>query len=194
MKFISKSSNLHVILKPGIPEQPITGTPASPTVSVRFQDGIAVVKDENMVELMRSHQGYNVDFIEAEEESPDPYAGYREESEPAHVLQEMKYGHPGGRNVSPVKKPVPESLKKLIHDQSVALAKEMLPTMVEETLKKMAESSKEKQEQNSSVSNSSNQTEEKNIEETVSQESKADTETKDEKKKSPGRPGRPKKK
>jgi hypothetical protein len=49
MKFVSKNANLMVVLRPGIPAQPITGTPAVPTLSARFQDGVVDIQDEKIL-------------------------------------------------------------------------------------------------------------------------------------------------
>ena len=45
MRFVSKSINLLVVLRAGLPAQPLTGTPALATVSVRFKDGVADVPE-----------------------------------------------------------------------------------------------------------------------------------------------------
>lgn len=125
-----------LVLRPGIPAQPITGTPAVPTLSVRFQDGVVDIHDIELVEKMRNHPGFNVDFVEVEEQKSDPY--YRKPVEPQHVMTELKYGTPIARETSKIKRELPPELEKLIQEQAVAIAKEMLPGMVEATLKAMA--------------------------------------------------------
>ncbi len=137
MKFIAKNSNLHIILRPGMQAQPLTGTPAKATVSVRFQSGVANVEQEELVQMMLMHPGFNQDFIAADDIGTDPYAYLREDAEPTHVLTEMKYGHPVGRNVSPIKAKMPPEILKMIQDQATLIAKQMLPSMVAETLKIM---------------------------------------------------------
>jgi len=134
MKFISKSANLHIILKPGIPAQPITGTPPVPTLSVRFQDGIVDVKDAELAELMQKHSGFNSDFIMADDGSGDPYAASREESEPAHINTELKYGTPVGRKISGKLGNMSPEMSNAIKEQAAELAKQMLPGMVKSTI------------------------------------------------------------
>ncbi len=142
MKFISKSSNLYIVLRPGMQAQPLTGTPAVPTLGARFQNGIIDVQDEAQVEMMRKHPGYNVDFIEADPiTNHDPFKYLRQEVEPAHVLQEMKYGQPTGRNVSPTQATLPPEILKMIQDQAMEMAKEMLPGMLKAIV---AEANKDK--------------------------------------------------
>jgi len=135
MKFVSKSSNLLIVLKPGLSAQPITGTPATPTISVRFTDGIAEVKDEALIEMMLNHPGYQSDFIAAETPTDDPYANTRKSSEPAHVLTEMKFGTPVKQEVKGGSSNVSPELQKLIQSQAMEMAKKMLPDMVESTIK-----------------------------------------------------------
>lgn len=150
MKFVSKSSNLCIILRPGIPGQPMTGTPPKPAVFVRFQDGIANVEDESLAEMMRAHPGFDSDFILAEVEAPDPFAYLRTESEPVHSITEMKYGSPEKTYSSkPKNVGLPPEILKLVQDMADArmeavlpvkameLAKAMLPEMVKETLKQL---------------------------------------------------------
>ena len=147
MKFISKSSNLLVVLKPGLSAQPITGTPALPTVSVRFKDGMAEVVQDELITMMLNHPGFNSDFISAEDAYGDPYAASREESEPAHVVTELKHGTPVSRKTHGPKEKLPDGMQKLVQETATELAKEMakdmLPGMVKETLKAMAAEAEE---------------------------------------------------
>lgn len=144
MKFISKNSNLNIVLRPGMSAQPLTGTPAVPTLFVRFKDGIANVEQEELVQMMLNHPGFNNDFIAADDLGTDPYAYLRQDSEPTHVIEEIRFGHPVSRNVPPVKGELPVEIKKMIQEQATAIAKEMLPSMVAATLKEIvAESKKE---------------------------------------------------
>lgn len=135
MRFISKSSNLLIVLKPGFSSQPLTGTPATPGVSVRFKDGIAEVPDGELTAMMLKHPGYDGDFISAESvNNVDPYAYLRQESEPQHVVTELKFGSPVSRHVEGGKKSLPPELAKIVQDMAVNMAKEMLPTMLESAL------------------------------------------------------------
>lgn len=138
MRFVSKNSNLYIVLKPGLPAQPLTGTPATPTVSVRFSDGVVDVTDPDLVKLMLNHPGYNSDYISAEDSAIDPYRFVRTASEPQHVVTELKFGHPTGRNLSPAVPALSPEVKKLIADQATELAKKMLPDMVKDVLKSLS--------------------------------------------------------
>jgi len=144
MKFISKSSNLLVILRPGLSAQPLTGTPAKPSVSVRFEDGVAEVQQEDLIKMMKNHPGFESDFISAEANVADPYAVTRIEKEPAHELADIKYGAPEGRVIKGGPKPkISPAIQKLIAESAAALAKQMLPDMVKETLKAIVDSKKD---------------------------------------------------
>lgn len=145
MKFISKSSNLLIVLRPGLPAQPITGTPAKPTVSVRFKDGVADVQNQELIDMMLVHPGFNSDFISAENVSVDPYASTRKSSEPAHVLTEMKYGTPVNRVLGKSENPqLSPEIQKMIQAMAADMAKAMLPSMVESTIKQIVSSNEEK--------------------------------------------------
>lgn len=140
MKFISKSTNLLIVLRPGLSAQPITGTPAKPTVSVRFKDGVADVQQEELVQMMLAHPGFNSDFISAESEPVDPYAATRQSSEPAHSITEMKFGTPIHKTTEGGNMQLPPELQKLVSSLAADIAKKMLPSMVESTLKSIIKS------------------------------------------------------
>lgn len=139
MKFISKSANLHIILRPGIQASPLTGTQAKPAISVRFQDGMANVADEELVTMMLNHPGFDSDFISVEEAQADPYAYLRQESEPAHIITDIKFGTPQKATGSKTKSQMPPEVLKLIQEQAAEIAKQMLPSMITEALKSIIE-------------------------------------------------------
>lgn len=134
MKFISKSANLNIIIRPGLPAQPLSGLLAKPAISVRFQNGLANVEDDELVRMMIAHPGFNSDFISAEDVKQDPYASLRQENEPSHIMTELKYGTPQ-KTTSSGKTQLPPEVTKLIQAQAIEIAKQMLPSMVEEALK-----------------------------------------------------------
>jgi len=139
MKFISKSSNLLIVLRPGFSAQPLTGTPAKPTVSVRFKDGVADVQQEELVQMMLAHPAFNGDFISAESVPSDPYALMRQSSEPAHIVTEMKFGTPISRATKGGTSHLPPELQKIVQDMATEMAKSMLPSLLENTLKGLVE-------------------------------------------------------
>jgi len=100
MKFVSKFNNYSVILSPGIPESKISGTPARPAIFVRFENGLATVNDEEIIEMMLNHKQFGADFLKVEDE--DPYAATRKENEPDHDITEIQYGTIG-KSVNPKK-------------------------------------------------------------------------------------------
>ena len=133
MKFISKSSNLLIVLRAGLSPQPLTGTPARPTVSVRFKDGVAEVQQQELIDMMLAHPGFNSDFISAENVPTDPYAAIRRSSEPAHTLTEMKYGTPVARKVvggDSAFSTLPIEMQKTIQSMAGEMAKAMLPDLL----------------------------------------------------------------
>lgn len=148
MKFISKSSNYMIVLKAGVSGNSLTGEPMKPGLSVRFRDGVAEVKDEDMITRMKNSDGFRAgDFIAVEDESEDPYESMRVGLEPEHIITEMQYGHPTGRQVSAAKKQLPPEIKKMITDQATEIAKsmvkDMIPGIMEELRSSMVADTKE---------------------------------------------------
>lgn len=137
MKFISKNSNLRIILEPGLPANALAGTAAKPTVFVRFNSGIAEVKEPDLIKKMVAHDGFNSDFIAVDENGADPFAHQREEIEPAHFISD-----PTDRKgqVLASKKPlkVSKEMDKLINDEVNARINKMLPGAIDQVLKQYA--------------------------------------------------------
>ena len=143
MKFISKSSNLLVVLKPGIQAQPLTGTPAIPTLSVRFKDGVAEVKEEALVSMMLAHPRFNKEFVSADSLSTDPFVKGRKAVEPAHEMTQIKFGTPVARQIKGGDKPeLTPAMEKIVKESAMELAKEMLPKMVKDTLEQLVKNKK----------------------------------------------------
>ena len=152
-RFISKNANLRIVLKHGIQPEPITGRLAVPGLHVKFENGIVNVSDEETVELMMAHSGFNSDFILANEDNEvDPWKYQRREKEPKHNLTELKYGHvektitPKGHfDDMPVDKRI--LFEKMVEDTAkkiaVPLAKEMLKKVMEEAEEEISEDSPE---------------------------------------------------
>lgn len=134
MKFISKNSNLCVILRHSIPAEPLTGRQMQPALSVRFQNGFVDTNNQEVIDLMMISDAYRKgDFIVAEDGQQDPY--YRGMvTEPEHDIQEIQFGQVT-RNMNP--KPLitvdPEK-KKAIE----AVAREMAKEMFNEMLRSLA--------------------------------------------------------
>lgn len=140
MKFISKSTNLRVVLQSELAPQPLSGFPGRSGITVRFQGGLAEVDDPKLIELMLNHPAFNIDFISAEETSgADPFAYLRAEAEPQHVTTEMRYGMPEKRITSAKNLPLPPEAMKVVQDLALDMAKSMLPGMMEAYLKALAD-------------------------------------------------------
>jgi len=140
MKFISKNSNLRIVLKPGIPANQMSGIAGQPGVYVKFQNGMVDISDEEMIKKMNAHPGFNQDFIAVDDNGEDPFASRREENEPVHIIQDIRYGHVEGKRVSPhAKTKLDPQIKKLVDELAMEQVNKLLPKMVEETVKKMIE-------------------------------------------------------
>lgn len=148
-KFISKQSNYRVVLRPGIYGNRLSGQADIPGIYVKFESGIAVVDNEEIIAMLKKHGGYgkDKDFI-LSEESDSSFAEKRKDSEPGHTVQEMVYGHVGPKVGSPSAK---EENTKLVKEMATQIAKEMvkelLPTMAKELAEKMIKESNDVKDQ-----------------------------------------------
>lgn len=125
-KFVSKNSNYMLVLKPGVEGNRALGTHTVSGIYVRFQDGSVDVKDQNIIEMLRSHPGFGNDFVEVRPEEIDPYADSREEIEPAHIVTEMKYGHAERVTGTPKPVKVTPQMKKILEKEAL----KMLPALL----------------------------------------------------------------
>jgi hypothetical protein len=153
MKFVSRNSNLMVVLKPGLPGNHLSGTAAVTGVYVKFQNGQVDVKEDSLIEMMKKHPAFNTDFIAVEEniKDEDPYAYYRSEIEPTHVVSEIKYGHVEKAVSSAPKRKMPPELEAMIKAEASKMAKEMLPDLIRETIQSMKTENKDKETGSSNV-------------------------------------------
>lgn len=133
VKFISKHSNLRLVLRPGLPGNHLTGQLPVPAIYIRFQDGVAVLSDEELITKMLAHSGFGRDFIKVEENDMDPYNKTRKEAEPRHLVAEMDHGYVGKTDASPMKgKPLSPELELIATARAKELAKEILMEMAQQ--------------------------------------------------------------
>jgi hypothetical protein len=128
MKFISKNVNLRVVLRPGIPAEPITGRQPVAGLYAKFENGSLISNDETTIELLKKHPGFGPDYIMVEDGGVDPYKDTRKESEPEHSIQQIDYGHVG-------KSLTPKSGVKFTKEQKIAIEKMFKDGVKEEALK-----------------------------------------------------------
>jgi len=139
MKFISKSTNLRIVLQHGMPAEPLTGRAAVAGLYIKFENGVVDVSDETTIKLMLSHPAFNSDFIKADDDGVDPYADRRIESEPEHDMTEIKYGAIG-KALNPKKgPPLTMEQKSAVTKMAKELAIKMAPTIAKQMLEEMKE-------------------------------------------------------
>ena len=147
MKFISKNANLRIVLEPGIQGNVLAGQLGKPGVYVKFQDGVVEIKDQDKIDKMKLHDGYNIDFISVDEKELDPYAHTRSEIEPPHIQAEIRYGHVDTIAIPKIKGKLSPQMKKILSEQAMIMAKQMveqmLPDAVEQTIKALADKHKD---------------------------------------------------
>lgn len=136
-----------IVLSQGLPAQPLTGTPAKAGLYMKFKGGILETQDESIIEKMKAHPAFNNDFIAVDDKEIDPFASSREESEPAHHVAEIKYGHVENPKTSVKKLKISKEMEKVINAMAMEKVKELLPGMVEATIKQLTEASKSKKEE-----------------------------------------------
>lgn len=146
MKFVSKSGNLCITLKPGVEGNRLTGAPTSPGLYVRFKDGMAVINDEEVVRMMKMHPGFKTDFEEIPEEAKDPFASMRRDAEPGHTISEIKHGQTveitGTKQKLNLSPEMTKALQEMAKGLAMEMTKELAPKLAMEMLKGLAESNK----------------------------------------------------
>ena len=125
-KFVSKNSNYMIVLRPGIEGNRNLGTHAVSGLYVKFQSGVVDIKEDSVVEQLRAHPSFGVDFIEVKQDEVDPFLDTRNEIEPIHVTSEIKYGHAEGKKASGAPTKLSPQMKKLIEGEAL----KMLPSLL----------------------------------------------------------------
>lgn len=130
-KFVSKQANYMLVLRPGVEGNRALGTHAIPGLYIKFVSGSVDIKEESQVKLMREHPSYGTDFIEVKEDEIDPFLDIRDDSEPGHVIQDIKYGHVEKAVGSPIKTKITPAMKKIIEGEAM----KMLPGLLKQNPK-----------------------------------------------------------
>jgi len=139
MKFISKFSNYRVVLTPGLPGNRATGTQPVPGLYIKFEGGIAEIKNEETIELMKQHPAFiNGDVVLGQEDGADVFASTRKEVEPVHNVVDIVHGGVG-KNVNPapptkLNADQMDSIKKMATELATNMIKDMLPAAVEQEI------------------------------------------------------------
>jgi hypothetical protein len=145
-KFVSKNSNYMVVLRPGIEGNRAIGTHAVPGLYVKFQGGVVDIKEDSVVELMRKHPSCGTDFLEVKQDEVDPFLDERQEIEPIHTMQEIKYGHAEGKvRTGPTK--LTPAMKRLIEGEAIKMLPGLLkanPKILKDIILGLAADMKEK--------------------------------------------------
>lgn len=146
-KFVSKNSNYMIVLRPGVEGSRALGTHAIPGLYVKFQSGVLDVNEDSVTEMLRKHTSYGIDFLEVKQDELDPYLDTREDIEPVHVIQDIKYGHVEGGMITPKKTKLTPQLKKVIEAEAVKMLPGLLkqnPQMLKDIILGLAEEMKSK--------------------------------------------------
>jgi hypothetical protein len=142
MKFISKNANLRIVLRHAMPAEPITGRLAVPGLYIKFENGIVNVNNEEHVDMMLVHSGFDRDFIQVKEEQVDPYKNIRRENEPDHVITEFEHGRAEKLKGSSHNVRLDPKLKNAAVEMAKEMAKEMAPQLARDMLLEMAKQRK----------------------------------------------------
>lgn len=139
-KFVSKNSNYMIVLKPGVEGNRSLGTHAIPGLYIKFLSGVVDIKEESIANQLREHPAFGIEFVEVKDSEVDPYSDTREEVEPDHVIQEIKYGHAEGMKGSHKTKISPQ-MKKVIEAEALKMLPGLLksnPEILKGILRSMA--------------------------------------------------------
>ena len=137
-----------VVLKSGIEGNRILGTQPVAGIYIKFEGGIVTVKEDKVVQMLRDHPSFGVDFIEVAELGMDPYSDTRQEVEPEHVMSEIKYGH--AEAVKGIAKPIKltPAMKKVIESEAIKMLPSLLksnPKILKDVIMNLANEMKEKE-------------------------------------------------
>lgn len=146
-QFVSKNSNYMVVLRPGVEGNRALGTHAVPGIYVKFVSGTLEVKEESIVEMLRNHPACGVDFLEIKQDEVDPFLDTRDDSEPAHIIQEIKYGHAERATGSAIKTKLTPQMKKAIQSEALKMIPGLLksnPEILKNIIMDLAAGMKEK--------------------------------------------------
>ena len=147
-KFVSKNSNYMIVLKPGVEGNRALGTHAIPGLYIKFLSGLVDIKEESIIAQMRTHPSYGVDFLEVKDSEIDPYADTREETEPSHVISEIKYGHSEKAAGSSKKIKMSPQLKRMIEGEALKMLPGLLksnPKILKDIIMDLASEMKSKE-------------------------------------------------
>jgi hypothetical protein len=139
MKFFSTYQKYRLILEPGQPGNRALGTPSKSATSLMFEQGVVDVNRpinghsvEELIQMVKTHPDYGKDFIAEETDAGsiigDPYADKRRETEPQHLVAEIKHGSVvgstnAGRVVSTEKE---KAFQKAVKEEALKLVQKML--------------------------------------------------------------------
>lgn len=121
MKFFSKIGNYRILLTPNIPGNPYMQIPPVYGKSVKFNEGVAEVTDEEIINLMKNHRNFNKEFFA---EQKDPFANRRVSSEPVHEITEMEAGRAVRSVSSKPSNVISGKLEEMIKEMAVRLIEE----------------------------------------------------------------------
>lgn len=138
MKFVSKNSNLRIVLRHSIPPEPITGRLGVPGLYIKFENGVADVNNEEHVKMMVAHSGFNSDYIQVKEEQIDPYKSTRKEVEPDHTITEFEHGRAEKVKGSSHNVRLDPKLVNAAQKMAIEMAKEIAPQLAKDMLLEMA--------------------------------------------------------
>src|SRR3990167_1342801 len=135
MKFVSKIQNYRLVLRPGIPGNSVMGIPPTPGLYVKFEQGIVIVNDQNIVDLILASKFFGRDFVAIKEGDVDPYLPQRKPTENEHVTTEMDGGRPVGTVQS--QKPAPKGFTAAVKEETVKQLQSLIPKLREEIYNKV---------------------------------------------------------
>lgn len=138
MKFFSKFSNHRIVLKPGLPGEPLLGRAPQPGIYVKFEDGVADVQDQEVIDMLLNNRNFGKTFVAEESATGDPFRDQRRDFEPEHDVTKIEFGRVAG-NLNPKPKlAMSREQKAIVTEMAKEMARQMAPELAKEMLLEMA--------------------------------------------------------
>lgn len=152
-RFYSKLTRLSISVRKGRCKYDANGLPidTTPGIFASFDNGTFDIAKDNefhdeIVNTLRKHPKFGVDFFEAKDANSDPMLGRRTASEPLHKVEEWSDGS-RGKSIGDVPKSQKEVLMELASSMAQPIAMEMVKSMLPIAMKEMMEKLREETKQ-----------------------------------------------
>lgn len=126
MKFVSKLNRYSIMLKQGVPGNPLMAIPPTPGVYVMFVDGQFFTDDQVKIDMLLKAPQCGRDYFPVEDlEAADPFKTARKSVEPVHSVMEMGQGSRPGKMLE-----TPKAQTNTVKEAAEELLTKLMPSIV----------------------------------------------------------------